>query len=233
MSVTGEAGGQPLKTGIAIGDLTTGMFASQAILLALYHRNATGLGQRVEVSLLESIVALVHPHNTTYLNTGIVGKPHGNSHPMIAPYDLIETADRPIYIPSGNDPQIRRLGKVIGLPELADDPRFKTNMDRVQNRQEFLAILNEAFRARPAMEWCKLLWEANVPAGPVNNMAEVFADPQVQYREMIQEIPHPILGKLRLPGIPVKMEDTPAFIERHPPLPGEHTSEVLREIGYA
>lgn len=233
MSVTGEAGGQPLKSGIAIGDLTTGMFASQAILLALYNRITTGVGQRVEVSLLESIVALLHPHNTTYLNTGIIGKPHGNSHPMIAPYDLIETADRPIYIPSGNDPQIRRLGQVIGLPNLADDPRFKTNIDRVEHRQEFLAILNEAFRARPAMEWCQLLWEANVPAGPVNNLAEVFADPQVQYRQMAQEIPHPILGTLRLPGFPVKMEDTPAFIERYPPLAGEHTVEVLREIGYS
>lgn len=232
MSMTGEAGGQPIKVGVAFGDLTTGLFANQAILLALYNRNITGQGQKVEASLLESIVALIHPHNTAYLNAGVIAKPHGNSHPMIAPYDLIETADRPIYIPSGNDGQIRRLGQVIGRPSLADDPRFKTNQDRIQHRQELLEILNEVFRTRPAMEWCELLWKANVPAGPVNNVAEVFADPQVQHRQMIQEIEHPTVGTLRLPGIPIRLEDTPPAIQRHPPLLGEHTLEVLRELHY-
>ncbi len=233
MSINGEAGGDPHKVGIAMGDLTTGMFASQAILLALYRRNITGLGQMVEASLLESIVALLHPHNTTYLNTGIIGKPHGNSHPMISPYDLVETADRPIYIPSGNDAQIKRLGEVIGRPDLIKDPRFATNPARVEHRQELLAILNEALCSRPADEWCKLLWAANVPAGPVNTVAEVFADPQVQHRQMAQEVAHPILGKLQLPGFPVKLGDTPAAIRRHPPLFGEHTIEVLQELGYS
>jgi crotonobetainyl-CoA:carnitine CoA-transferase CaiB-like acyl-CoA transferase len=232
MSINGEAGGEPHKVGIAVGDLTTGMFASQAILLALYSRQQSGLGQRVEVSLLESIVALLHPHNTTYLNTGIVGKPHGNSHPMISPYDLLETADRPIYIPSGNDGQIKRLGEVIGVPGLVEDPRFASNQARVEHRQELLALLSERMRTRNADEWCRLLWQANVPAGPVNNVAEVFADPQVQYREMIQEVDHPIVGKLKLPGFPVKLETTPARIRRHPPLFGEHTLEVLQELGY-
>ncbi len=233
MSINGEAGGEPQKVGVAFGDLTTGMFASQAILLALYSRNSSGIGQRVEASLLESIVALLHPHNSNYLNAGVIGKPHGNSHPMISPYDVVQTADRPIYIPSGNDAQIKRLGEVIGRPDLGDDPRFKSNQDRVQNRPELLAILNEALAPRPAMEWCRLLWKANVPAGPVNTVAEVFDDPQVKFREMIQEIPHPTLGTIRLPGFPTKLEGTPASVLRHPPLMGEHTLEILTEIGFS
>ena len=232
MSINGEAGGDPHKVGVAIGDLTTGMFANQAILLALYHRHVTGQGQRVEASLLESLVTLLHPHNTNYLNTGIIGKPHGNSHPMIAPYDLIETADRPIYIPSGNDAQIKRLGEVIGQPHLVEDERFKTNQDRVAHRQELLELLNAAFRSRTASEWCQRLWAANVPAGPVNNIAEVYADPQVQYREMVQAVPHPTLGTVKLPGFPIKMDATPAAIETHPPLYGEHTHAILQEFGY-
>src|SRR5207245_169071 len=118
MSVNGEVGGQPLKAGIAIADLATGLFASQAILLALHARHASGLGQQVEASLLESILAILHPHNSSYLNAGVVGKPVGNSAPMIAPYDLIATADRPIFLPAGNDGQWRRLAEVIGQPEL-------------------------------------------------------------------------------------------------------------------
>ncbi|MFZ5815300.1 MAG: CaiB/BaiF CoA transferase family protein [Bacillota bacterium] len=232
MSVNGEAGGQPLKVGIAVADLTTGLFANQAILLALQNRHATGLGQSVEVSLLESIVALIHPHNVNYLNTGAVGKPHGNSHPMICPYDLVETADRPLYLPSGNDGQMRRLARAIGRPELADDPRFRTNPDRVRNRPALLSILNEIFRTRPAADWCRLLWENGVPAGPVNNLAEVFADPQVLHREMLQEVAHPVLGTLRLPGLPVKLADTPGAVRSHPPLLGEHTTAVLQELGY-
>lgn len=232
MSVTGEAGGQPLKVGIAVADLTTGLFANQAILLALQNRSATGLGQKVEVSLLESVVALIHPHNVNYLNTGTVGRPHGNSHPMISPYDLIETADRPVYLPSGNDGQMKRLAQVIGRPELATDPRFRTNPDRVQNRPALIALLTEIFRTQPAAHWCRVLWEAGVPVGPVNNVAEVFADPQVQHRAMAQEVAHPLLGSVRLPGLPIKLADTPGAIRSHPPLLGEHTVEVLQELGY-
>ena len=138
MSINGEAGGQPLKAGVAVVDLATGLYASQAILLALYERVRSGVGQRVEVSLLEAAVSILHPHNSSFLNAGVIGKPHGNSYPMISPYDLVETADRPIYLPSGNDGQVQRLFGVVGRPDLVEDPRFRTNQDRIQNRRELL-----------------------------------------------------------------------------------------------
>jgi glutaryl-CoA transferase len=234
MSINGELGGQPLKAGIAIADLATGLFASQAILLALQARYTSGVGQQVEVSLLESMLALLHPHTSSYLNSGLIGKPHGNSHPMIAPYDLIPTADRPVFLPSGNDGQWRRLADVIGRPELGDDPRFRTNQDRVVHRRDLLDILEAEFRKWPATDLCRRLWDAAVPAGPVNSVDEVYADPQVLHRQMLQEIAHPGLasGTVRLAGFPVKMPDTPPSARRHPPRLGEHTDEILCELGY-
>jgi crotonobetainyl-CoA:carnitine CoA-transferase CaiB-like acyl-CoA transferase len=235
MSINGEADGQPLKAGIAVADLATGLFANQAVLLALHAREQTGVGQRVEVSLLESLLALLHPHASSFLNAGLVGKPHGNSHPMIAPYDLLQTADRAVFLPGGNDGQLRRLAEVIGRPEIATDPRFRTNADRVTRRAELLAILQEEFAKWSAMELCKKLWDAAVPIGPVNTIDEVFSDPQVLAREMLQSIPHPGLsaGEVRLPGFPVSMHGTPPSARRHPPRLGEHTDEVLGELGFS
>jgi crotonobetainyl-CoA:carnitine CoA-transferase CaiB-like acyl-CoA transferase len=234
MSINGEADGEPLKAGIAVADLATGLFASQAVLLALHARHETGVGQQVEVSLLESLLALLHPHTSSYLNAGLVGKPHGNSHPMIAPYDLIACADRSVFLPGGNDGQVRRLASVIRRPDLVDDPRFRTNQDRVANRSELLAILRDEFRKWPAMELCRRLWDAAVPVGPVNTIDEVFADPQVLEREMLQAIPHPGLsaGEVRLAGFPVKLSATPPSARRHPPRLGEHTEAILGELGY-
>jgi crotonobetainyl-CoA:carnitine CoA-transferase CaiB-like acyl-CoA transferase len=235
MSINGEGPGRPLKAGIAFADLATGLFATQAALLALHARHSTGLGQHVEVSLLESLLAVLHPHSSNYLNAGVVPTPHGNSYPMIAPYDLLQTADRPVFLPGGNDGQVRRLAEVIGRPEVASDPRFKTNRDRVAHRRELLDILEPEFKKWSSMELCRRLWDAGVPVGPVNSLDEVYADPQVLQREMLQSIPHPGLasGEVRLPGFPVKLSATPAAARRHPPRLGEHTEEVLAELGYS
>jgi crotonobetainyl-CoA:carnitine CoA-transferase CaiB-like acyl-CoA transferase len=234
MSINGEEGGGPLKAGIAVADLTTGLFASQAILLALQARHATGVGQQVEVSLLESLLAILHPHTSNYLNAGIVGKPHGNSHPTIAPYDLIPTMDRPVFLPTGNDGQMRRLAEVINRPELGSDPRFATNQDRVVHRRALLDVLEAEFRKWPAIELCRRLWDAGVPAGPVNSIDEVFADPQVLVREMVQQVPHPGLssGSVRFAGFAAKLSDNAPSVRRHPPRLGEHTPEILAELGY-
>jgi crotonobetainyl-CoA:carnitine CoA-transferase CaiB-like acyl-CoA transferase len=234
MSINGETGGEPLKAGIAVADLTTGLYGSQAILLALHARQTTGVGQQAEVSLLESLLSILHPHTSNYLNAGVIGKPHGNTHPTIAPYDLIPTADRSVFLPSGNDGQMRRLAEVIGRPDLATDSRFRTNQDRVAHRRELLEVLTGEFRKWPATELCRRLWDAAVPAGPVNSVDEVFADPQVLHRQMVQEVPHPGLSKgvVRLAGFPVKLSASAPSARRHPPRLGEHTDEILAELGY-
>lgn len=235
MSINGEEGGGPLKAGIAVADLTTGLFASQAILLALQARHTTGLGQQVEVSLLESLLAILHPHTSNYLNAGVVGTPHGNSHPTISPYDLIATRDRPVFLPSGNDGQVRRLAQVIGRPELAEDPRFRTNQARVTHRRELLDVLETEFHKWPAVDLCRRLWDAGVPAGPVNSIDEVYADPQVLARQMLQEFPHPGLssGTVRFAGFAAKLSNNPPTVRRHPPRLGEHTREILTELGFS
>jgi crotonobetainyl-CoA:carnitine CoA-transferase CaiB-like acyl-CoA transferase len=154
---------------------------------------------------------------------------------MIAPYDLIQTADRPVFLPGGNDGQIRRLAETIQRPELIEDPRFRTNADRVAHRQELLEILQAEFKKWPSMELCRRLWDAAVPVGPVNSVDEVYADPQVLARDMLQSIPHPGLsaGVVRLAGFPVKMSATPPSARRHPPRLGEHTPEILAELGFS
>ncbi len=233
MSITGEEGGEPVKVGVAVSDLTTGMMAAMAISMALYRRSVTGEGQRVDLSLLETQVAWLANQAYNYLVGGMIPRSRGNSHPNIVPYQALRAADRPFVVAAGNDRQYAALCRVLGAPELIDDQRFATNTARVTNRAELIPLLEERLRTRPAAEWIARLWEAGVPAGPINDVAEVFQDPQVLHRQMLTEIDHPTAGRLPQVGLPVKFGGTPGAIRRHPPLLSEHAEEILREVSYS
>ena len=230
MSATGEPDGQPMKVGVAIADVTTGMFACTAILAALRHRDQTGQGQHIDVSLLESVVAWLINLASAYLLAGEELPRTGNAHPNIVPYRLFEARDKWFIVATGNDRQYQALCEVIGRSDLATEPRFRTNADRVAHRAELEAILAEIFPARDAEDWTQALLAVGVPSGPVNSVADVFADPQVLARQMLLEVEHPTLGTLRQAGFPFKLSETPAEPRRHPPLLGEDTEEVLRDL---
>ena len=230
MSLTGEPDGQPMKVGVAIADLTTGMFSCVAILAALRHRDQTGLGQHIDCSLLESVVAWLIHHGSAYLLAGVEPDRVGNAHLNVVPYRLFRASDKWFIVATGNDRQYYALCGVIGRPELAEDPRFRHNRDRVANREVLESSLAEAFATRTAEEWTEALLAAGVPTGPVNSVPEVFRDPQVLARNMLMELAHPTIGTIKQAGFPFKLSETPAEARRHPPLLGEQTDEVLGEV---
>lgn len=231
MSITGPVDGPPSKVGIAVVDLTTGMMAANALLAALYARERSGQGQHIDISLLETQIAWLGNVGTAHLLTGEEPVRYGNEHPTIVPYSVFDTADGSIAIGVGNDGQWQRLCQALGHPEWSLDGRFKTNPDRVSNRSTLLPLLNEAFRQKPTEAWLALIRPANVPASAVRTVPEVLADPQVHARDMVVAVQHPTIGDLRLLGIPFKFSETPAKIRRHPPLLGEHTTEIRQQYG--
>jgi crotonobetainyl-CoA:carnitine CoA-transferase CaiB-like acyl-CoA transferase len=237
MSVTGERddlpGGGPQKVGVAVADLFTGMYASVAILAALRHRDATGQGQAVDMALLDTQVAMLANLGANFLATGIAPARAGNAHQNIVPYQVFETSDGHMILAVGNDGQFAKFCDVAGRPELAADPRFARNADRVRHRAVLVPLLAEVIATRPRQHWLSALEAAKVPCGAINDLAEVFADPQVQSRGMTVPMPHPLADTLRVVASPIKLSATPVQYRRAPPLLGEHTDEVLAELGWS
>jgi crotonobetainyl-CoA:carnitine CoA-transferase CaiB-like acyl-CoA transferase len=235
MSVTGERddlpGGGPQKVGVAVADLFTGMYATVAILAALRHRDATGQGQAVDMALLDTQVAMLANLGANYLVTGQPPRRAGNAHQNIVPYQVFPVADGHLILAVGNDAQFARFCAVAGCPELAADARFARNADRVRHREQLVPLLAERLLQRGKADWLTALEAAKVPCGPINDLAEVFADPQVRERSMTAHVPHPLSDALTLVSSPIKMSATPPGLRRAPPLLGQHTDEVLAEFG--
>jgi crotonobetainyl-CoA:carnitine CoA-transferase CaiB-like acyl-CoA transferase len=221
-----------MKVGLAIVDVTAAQYAAIAILAALEARRKTGRGQYIDISLLDSQVAWLVNRAGNYLVGGAEPERHGNAHPNIVPYESFRARDTWFNIAVGNDSQFARLALAVGAPELAVDPRFVTNPARVEHRLELVELLSALLRRRDAEEWLAVFRREKIPSGPINSIPEVFADPQVRAREMVVEMPHPTAGVVRLVGSPLKLNETPVAYVRHPPLLGEHTDEVLAELGY-
>lgn len=233
MSITGEKDGKPMRVGPSVGDITAGLFTAIGILGALVSRNETGRGQKVDVAMLDCQVAILENAIARYLVSKENPKPAGNKHTSIVPFEVFETKDNEIIVAAGNDVLWSKFCQVIDKPELANDERFKSNPLRNENYDTLRPLIAEPLTHKNTLEWQNLLDDAGVPNGPINNMEKVVNDPQVKAREMIVEVEHPTAGKLKMPGIPVKMSDTPGSIRRPSPLLGEHNYEILNELlGY-
>jgi len=240
MSVTGPSraeiadaasGGGPQKVGVAVADLFTGMYAVTAILAALRHRDRTGQGQAIDMALLDSQVAMLANLGAGYLASGVAPQRAGNAHQSIVPYQVFEVADGHLILAVGNDAQFARFCAVAGCAELAADPRFARNAGRVRDRATLVPLLAARLKLRPRAAWLADLEAAKVPCGPINDLAEVFADPHVRERAMTVEMPHPLAGSVRMVASPIKMAATPVRYRRPPPLLGADTDAVLAELG--
>ena len=232
MSLTGRAEGEegagPVKVGVALTDILTGLYSTAAILAALASREQTGAGQHIDMALLDVQVACLANQAMNYLTTGISPRRLGNAHPNIVPYQDFPTADGDFILTVGNDGQFRKFCEVAGLA-LADDPRFAINSARVANRGELIPLLRQATVFKTTAEWISALEQAGVPCGPINDLAQVFADPQVQARGLRFELPHPLAGSVPQVASPIRLSATPIQHRNAPPLLGEHTEQVLQQ----
>jgi len=227
MSVTGTEVSGPLKVGVAIIDLVAGLMLGKSIAAALYAREKIGVGQKIDTSLLEAEVAALINAGSNYLVGGKVPGRWGNAHPTIVPYQSFQTADSFLVLGAASEAIWKRLCPALGRADIADDARFAKNADRVEHRQELIAMLAEIFLTRTTAEWVAALTAADVPCAPVQTIDQVFAAPQVLHRNMLVEVDHPTAGKVKMAGIPVKFSATPASVRLPPPLLGEHSVDVL------
>ena len=237
MSVTGEKddlpGGGPQKVGVAFSDLTTGLYSTVAIQAALLNRHLTGLGQYIDMALLDVQVATLANQGMNYLASGKVPGRYGNAHANIVPYQVFKATDQDFIIACGNDKQFVALSSAIGLSELPNDPRFTTNALRIQHRSEIGALLEAHFLTNTAKHWVEVIHAAKVPVGLINNLEQAFEEPQVKMRNMLVEMKHPLKEKLQVIGSPIKLSRTPVEYKKAPPMLGEHTNEILARVADA
>jgi crotonobetainyl-CoA:carnitine CoA-transferase CaiB-like acyl-CoA transferase len=235
MSITGERDGMPgagpQKAGVAVTDVITGLYAALAIMGALYERKQSGLGQYIDLALLDCHIAMLANQNLNFMTSGQAPGRAGNAHQNVVPYQVFKAADGYLIVAVGNDSQFRAYCQIIGKPELATDPRYQTNSQRIMNRDTLIPMLEEIMLGRKRDEWIAAFEKAGVPGGPIQTIDQVFAHPQVKSREIWREVAHPTAGKSPTTASPINYSATPIQYTRHAPLLGEHTEEILREFG--
>lgn len=234
MSLTGladsELGGGPVKVGVAFADIFTGLYAANAILAALFQRQQTGRGTHIDLALLDVQVGVLANQALNYLSSGQVPQRLGNAHPNIVPYQAFATADGHLILAIGNDAQFQRFCEIAGCPELASDERFLTNALRVKDRQSLIALLIPILQQRTTNQWLVALEKVSVPCGPINTLDQVFADPQVQHRQLEIQLPHPEAGQVKLVSNPIRFDNQALNATTAPPLLGQHTASVLQNL---
>lgn len=234
MSITGERdelpGGGPQKAGVAVTDIITGMYATVGILAALQERNRSGLGQHLDIALLDSHISMLANQNLNYMTSGVAPTRAGNAHQNVVPYQVFKASDGYLILAVGNDSQFRSFANAIGQPELGTDPRFATNRMRVTNRGELIPMLEKIILTGKRDEWIDKMEVAGVPCGPIQSIDQVFAHPQVKHRKIWQTISHPVAGSSPTTASPIRFSDTPVQYRRHAPMLGEHTQEILKEL---
>ncbi|MDF9617875.1 CaiB/BaiF CoA-transferase family protein [Pseudomonas entomophila] len=234
MSLTGrpegEEGAGPMKVGVALTDILTGLYSTVAILAALAHRDQAGIGQHIDMALLDVQVACLANQAMNYLTTGSAPRRLGNAHPNIVPYQDFPTADGDFILTVGNDGQFRKFAEVAGQPQWADDPRFATNKQRVANRAELIPLIRQATVFKTTAQWIGELEKAGVPCGPINDLARMFQDPQVLARGLAVKMDHPLAGSVPQVASPIRLSETPVEYRQAPPLLGEHTEAVLGDV---
>ena len=234
MSITGEPDGEPQKIGIAVTDIGAGMWSAFAIMAALHHREKSGEGQYIDISMLDAQVAWLTYQAAFFFANGEAPKRMGAAHPTLVPYQAFMCNDgKYINVAVGSERIWGRFCQGMGREDLKDHPDYATNSVRVNHRGAMVSMLQEIFLTRPVAEWVEDLQAANVPCGPINDLADVFADPQVLARNMYLEMAHPTLGSIKQTGLPIKFSLTPGGLDRHPPLLGEHNQEILQSLGYS
>lgn len=235
MSITGERddlpGGGPQKAGVAVTDLFTGMYASVAILGALQERHRSGQGQHIDVALLDCHVAMLANQALNYMTSGVAPQRAGNAHQNVVPYQVFAASDGHLIVAVGNDGQYRAYCDVMQRPDLAAHPDYATNSARLRNRKALIAELEAIMKTRKRDEWIDALQKVGVPSGPINNIQQVFEEPQVKAREMWRNLPHPLAGTAPTTASPIRYSDTPVQYRMAPPLLGQHTDEILEELG--